>query len=216
MWLAWRMAVAVFWSTPPAVERASLWLLLLIGPNGLRHCVRLQLVSAGLGNHSIGPINGCFLLRRALGLPLRLPHYSRYVAACGLSNVLPMAYGLAVGLHSAVFVFFPPLFKGIFINNPSVPPIPVRRHWGRGRDPPARGPPVAPPQYIIQMHLSPSPVCTQENFYTCTYVLCIIIVFQYDVGFIANCGQESGYRESQHCLGKECEQVTKAQQPQPL
>ena len=68
-------------------------LLLLIRRNGLQHRVRLQFVSNGLGNQSIQPINGCIL--SVLALLLHLPHYSHYSAACGLSNALPMAYGLA-------------------------------------------------------------------------------------------------------------------------
>ena len=57
------------------------------------------------------------------------------------------------------------------------------------------------------------PFCTQENLYTFMNVLCINIVIQnVDVGSIANCvighaTVESGYRESRHCLGKECAQV---------
>lgn len=68
-------------------------LLLLIRRNGLQHCVRLQFVSNGLSNHSIQPTNGCIL--SVLALLLHLSHYSHYSAACGLSNALPMAYGLA-------------------------------------------------------------------------------------------------------------------------
>lgn len=68
-------------------------LLLLIRRNGLQHCVRLQFVSNGLGNQCIQPINGGIL--SVLAVLLHLPHYSHYSAACGLSNALPMAYGLA-------------------------------------------------------------------------------------------------------------------------
>lgn len=87
------MAVMYGCGRPGALPGREKRLLLLIRRNGLQLCVRLQFVSNGLSNQSTQPINGCIL--RVLALLLHLPHYSHYSAACGLSNALPMAYGLA-------------------------------------------------------------------------------------------------------------------------
>lgn len=99
---------------PGALTGCGKRLLLLIRQNGLQLCVRLQFVSNGPGNQSTQPINGCIL--SVLALLLHLPHYSHYSAACGLSNALSIAYGLA-GDQTR-------FSKGIFINNPVCLPFP--------------------------------------------------------------------------------------------
>lgn len=85
-------ALFVMHRQPGALTGCGKCLLLPIRRNGLQHTVRLQFVSNGLSNQSVQPTNGCILC--VLALRLHLPHYSHYSAACGLSNALPVAYGL--------------------------------------------------------------------------------------------------------------------------